>query len=305
MKFENIRVMNFENALRGMRNPKDSWHLSDSMYGLKKAGEAREICGDVAMKWAKWDGYNFGTEEFDDSADHYDQLLFKHGILNKSEDNCCVEYAFIGPKDMELAQKLIKGGSEHRKFLRQIFITVDITAPLYWWKEFDTYKVGTTANSTSTMHTIEKKPITLDCFETGDMCGIAELDCEWGEVINNYNGEVSKNKELDKYISWCYDDANSMTCEFINFLEDLRKKYLLTKDKRYWKELIRWLPESWLQTRTVTLTYENVFAMRHQRKGHKLVEWSLPTIDTDSEVFKSFIQFTDALPYVDMLFKNK
>ena len=303
MKFENINVMNFENALRGMRNPKDSWHLIDSKYGIAKDGIAKGICGDVAAAWAQSEGHRFDTPGFDESASaHYSRLL-KEGILRESPTEDIVEYAFIGPKDMDLAQRLIKGGSEHRKFLRQIFVSVDITAPLYWWKEFDTYKVGTTANSTSTMHTIQKKPITLDCFETGDMCGIADLDCEWGETINNHNGTVAKDNDFDNYISWCYDDADTMTCEFINFLEDLRKKYLLTKDKRYWKELIRWLPESWLQTRTVTMTYENIYAMRHQRGHHKLVEWSLrEEIDTDSDVYKSFMQFADSLPYVNDLF---
>lgn len=132
MKFENIRVMNFENALRGMRNPKNSWHLSDSKYGLEKASIAHSICSDVAMVWAKENGHIFGTLSFDKAADTYDKILLKNGILQKSDDEKYVEYAFIGPKDMRLAQKLIKGGSEHRKFLRQIFVTVDITAPLYW-----------------------------------------------------------------------------------------------------------------------------------------------------------------------------
>ena len=118
MKFEHTQVFNFEGALRGMRNPKNSWDKSDSYYQLS--------CVDVPTNY------------------------------------------IIGEKDMKLAQQLIKAGSEHRKFLRQIFVSVDITAPLYWYKEFDTYKVGTTANSTSTMHKITSKEITLDCFEIGD-----------------------------------------------------------------------------------------------------------------------------------------
>ena len=114
MKFENTAVMNFEGALRGMRNPMNSWAKSDSNW-------------------------------------HPEQPFF-----------------VIGPNDMDLCRRLINGGSEHRKFLRQIMVSVDITAPLYWWKEFDTYKVGTTANSTSTMHKLASTPITLECFETGD-----------------------------------------------------------------------------------------------------------------------------------------
>lgn len=132
MKFENIRVMNFENALRGMRNPKDSWHLSDSKYGLDKYNAAMSVCCDISADWAKFHGLNINSEEFDIKADEHYKALMKNGIIHKSENENFVEYAFIGPKDMRLARGLIKGGSEHRKFLRQIFVTVDITAPLYW-----------------------------------------------------------------------------------------------------------------------------------------------------------------------------
>lgn len=181
-------------------------------------------------------------------------------------NNCCTY--IVGENDMNLAQKLIKGGSEHRKFLRQIFVSVDITAPLYWWKEFDTYKVGTTANSTSTMHKLAETPITMDCFETDDM----ETNLMWSSS-NNFPWSIT---------------ATAQT--FINALEDLRKKYLETKDKKYWKELVRWLPESWLQTRTVTMSYENLLNMYYQRKNHKLTEWS-----------ESFIKWVETLPYAKEL----
>lgn len=170
----------------------------------------------------------------------------------------------IGEKDMKLAQQLIKAGSEHRKFLRQIFVSVDITAPLYWYKEFDTYKVGTTANSTSTMHKITSKEITLDCFEIGDYSpSLVLID----ETLLEANVKLH-----------------------IDFLEQLRLLFLQTKDKRYWKELIRWLPESWLQTRTITLNYENILSIIHQRKNHKLDEWS-----------KDFINWAKSLPYAKEL----
>lgn len=173
----------------------------------------------------------------------------------------------IGDKDMKLAQSLIKGGSEHRKFLRQIMVCVDITAPLYWFKEFDTYKVGTTANSTSTMHKIASKPITLDCFE-----------------ICDYNADTL-NGNVRTYIER----------GLIPLLEDLRQKFNDTGDKKYWKELIRWLPESWLQTRTVTMNYENLLSMVHQRKNHKLVEWS-----------EHFIEWARSLPYAkDLIFYSE
>ena len=174
----------------------------------------------------------------------------------------------IGENDLNLAQRLIKGGSEHRKFLRQIMVSVDITAPLYWWKEFDTYKVGTTANSTSTMHKIQSQPITLDCFEIDDLSENLMWTCEYD-------------------LPW---GIQSTIKPFIQSLEDLRKMYLKTKDKRYWKELIRWLPASWLQTRTITMNYENIRNMYFQRKNHKLTEWS-----------KSFIEWVESLPYAKEL----
>ena len=172
---------------------------------------------------------------------------------------------FLGKKDIELAQRLIKAGEPHRKFLRQIFVSVDITAPLYWWKEFDTYKVGTVANSTSTMHKLASTPITKDCFEMDDFRDIAIRDRDY---VSDY---------------WY---------SIIRVLEDLRQWYNITKDKRYWKELIRLLPESWLQKRTITMNYENIFNMIKYRREHKLTEWS-----------KSFIDWAKSLPYAgEMLF---
>lgn len=171
----------------------------------------------------------------------------------------------IGPNDLGLCQRLIRAGSEHRKFMRQIMVSVDITAPLYWWKEFDTYKVGTVANSTSTMHKLASTPIDLSCFEVDDYDdSLMYGDKRLGDV-------------LDKHIE---------------FLEEMRQTYLETKDKKYWKELIRWLPSSWNQTRTVTMTYENLLAMcsKGQRRFHKLTEWSV-----------AFIEWARTLPYAQEL----
>lgn len=263
MKFEHIRVMNFENAFRGMRHPKESYHLSDSEFGLHNINN---IEGDYNV------GHNW-TEflEGEEKEVEIDEWLIKNGVLYRDDDY--IEYAFLGPNDLRLAQQLIRGGSEHRKFMRQIFVSVDITAPLYWWKEFDTYKVGTVANSTSTMHKIHSKPIDITCFETDD--------------YDNSLGLI--------------DDINigiRVDC-FIDDLEQLRQKYLDTKDVKYWKELIRWLPESWLQTRTITMNYENLLAMcsKGQRRFHKLNEWS----GIHSEVEESFIQFARSLPYAQEL----
>ena len=273
MKFENIRVMNFENALRGMRNPKNSWHLSDSEFGIGLMDWLGDISEEMADKYIseykiEWNDHLFKTVS---------EKMLNHIITYINGDYC--EYAAIGPKDMKLAQALIKGGPEHRKFLRQIFVSVDITAPLYWWKEFDTYKVGTVANSTSTMHKITSKPITMDCFEIDDYV-------DYNEFLPDFLGEEGLSA----------DDCESRIVQFIDFLEGLRQKYLDTKDIRFWKELIRWLPESWLQTRTVTMNYENLLAIcsKSQRRFHKLTEWS-----GDGECFEhpSFIKFARSLPY--------
>lgn len=228
MKFENTEVWGYKHALRGMRNPKNSWDKSDSTF-------------------------------------------------NKDEE------IYIGKNDMKLAQTLIKAGSEHRKFMRQIFVSVDITAPLYWWKEFDTYKVGTTANSTSTMHKLATTPITKDCFEMDDY----EEYCTFHSDFLGEDGLSADDCESIIFYQW------------IPFLEGLRQKYLETKDKKYWKELIRWLPESWLQTRTVTMTYENLLAMcsKGQRRFHKLNEWS----GQDNHNVPNFISWARTLPYAQEL----
>ena len=163
----------------------------------------------------------------------------------------------IGENDLMLAMKLINAGSEHRKFLRQIYVSVDITAPLYWWKEFDTYKVGTVANSCSTMHKIHAKEFTLDDFS---------------------------HEHLD-YISLGY------LYKLIDHLNYVREDYLETKSKDKWWQIIQLLPSSYNQTRTVTMTYENIYTMRQQRKGHKLDEWSI-----------DFFNWSDELPHLKELF---
>lgn len=297
MKFENVRVMNFENAFRGVRNPKESYHLIDSFFDM--ITEYSEDDYEVAAKWgelAKPEYYGEAFGDFEDERialeDKYDQWLISNGILHNSKSGDIMEVAFIGPKDMKLAQTLIKAGPEHRKFMRQIFVSVDITAPLYWWKEFDTYKVGTVANSTSTMHKMASKEITMDLFETDDMSDLFEVD-------NDNNISKISIEDVNFCTVYNYDDASNFPHEIITFLEDLRQKYLKTKDTRYWKELIRWLPDGWLQTRTVTMNYENLLAMcsKGQRRFHKLNEWS----GIHTEVEECFIQFARTLPYAKEL----
>ena len=201
---------------------------------------------------------------------------------DKSDSYFTATTNIIGAKDMQLAQKLIKAGPEHRKFLRQIFVSVDITAPLYWWKQADTYKVATVANSTSTMHKLASQPITLDCFETDDM-----------------QHDLVYYSETDLYYTERKNTAGMLADFIIEQLEFLRQKYLETKDKRYWKQLVRWLPEGWLQTRTWTGTYETIRAMCSpgQRRYHKLNEWS----GQDDPNQENFIAWARKLPYAKQL----
>ena len=184
IKLTNFNVYNLENAIRGARNPMNSWDKMDSSY---------------------------------DQSGNY----------------------ILGSNDLQLASKLCAAGSDHRKFVRQILVSVDICAPLYWWKEFDTYKVGTTANSTSTMHKIHSKPIELDDFS---------------------------HDRLDA-------DSRRLLQEFVDSIESIRRVYLQSKDKSEWYKLIQLLPSSYNQLRTCTMSYENLINMYAARKSHKLYEW--------------------------------
>ncbi len=184
LKIEHIHVMNLENAIRGARNPMNSWEKSDSYYNEK---------GDY----------------------------------------------ILGSNDFSLAVRLCRAGTDHRKYLRQVFVSMDITAPLYWWKEFDTYKIGTTANSTSTMHKIHSKPFEISDFSTDHLA----------------------------------EEAKLVFCHLMEELETLRLKFLETNDKNYWYSIIQLLPSGYNQMRTVTLNYENLINIYNARKNHKLMEW--------------------------------
>lgn len=244
MKFGRTEVYGFEKALIGMRNPKNSWGKNDSK---------EYIC--------------YGVLENPENYKAFKNE--KHNFCRYIEnDALCV---VIDENDMKLAQTLIKAGSEHRKFMRQIFVSVDITAPLYWWKEMDQYRINVTTNSTSTMHRLTSSPITLDCFETDDY---------------DRNLSLADNPKDDDRL----DNISTFEEDIIYVLENIRQKYLETKDKRYWKELVRWLPESWLQKRTITMNYENVRNMYFQRRTHKLTEWS-----------ESFCKWVETLPYAEEL----
>lgn len=271
MKFRHTAVYNFENAIRGMRNPKNSWAKSDSRFGICDVTDATQFEQDDN----KSRGWIYGNP---DTLAWITELHYPYA-----------HFAYIGENDMKLAQTLIKAGSEHRKFMRQIFVSVDITAPLYWWKEFDTYKVGTVANSTSTMHKLTDAPITKECFEIDDYDKLEDNYC--AILTGGVTAEHPIKTINYSHATWC--DT------LIVYLNYLREKYLETKDKKYWKELIRWLPESWLQTRTVTLTYENLLAMcsKGQRRFHKLNEWS----GVDKPALLNFISWARRLPYAQEL----
>ena len=184
IQVERISVMNFENAIRGARNPMNSWDRSDSYY---------------------------------DADGRY----------------------VLGENDLSLAKRLARAGSDHRKYLRQIFVSMDITAPLYWWKEFDTYKVATVANSTSTMHKIHSKPFTREDFSSDRMT----------------------------------EGALSVLDGVIDYLEKTRLAYVESKERALWDDMIQLLPSSYNQMRTVTMNYETLINIYYARKNHKLPEW--------------------------------
>lgn len=173
----------------------------------------------------------------------------------------------LGPNDLRLAQNLIKAGPDHRKFMRQILVSVDITAPLYWWKEFDTYKVGTVANSCSTMHKIHAKEFTFDDFSHEHLYDGAYYD----EPFNGYE----------------------LLYHTINTLNYYRNEFIKTKDKKYWWQLIQLLPSSYNQKRTVTLNYETLRNIYNSRRNHKLDEWSI-----------GFMEWINTLPYSEELIKH-
>ena len=416
MKFEHTEVWGFEHALRGMRNPMNSWDRSDSHFDCNET--------------------------------------FCNVCANNDKNPCGHHALYIGENDLKLAQKLIRAGSEHRKFMRQILVSVDITAPMFWWKETDTYKIGVTANSTSTMHKLMSEEFTPDMFELSELRGykryikqkvevphndevwkqypfgnlyeisnygrvkrkayltsnnhrLPEIILKWqysndgyayvavntdktdgklknrrvhvlvaetfinnennlpfvnhidGNKLNNsvenlewvthkqncehrtnnllqpqktytYTGKLSKEQReeilfrlntesisrrqlakeygvshttINSLANGEYDYGEHYTNEYDDFLKLidklnlLRDEYLVTHDKEVWKSLIIMLPESWLQTRTITLNYENLYSMVRQRANHKLNEWS----GIDNPELPNFIAWARTLPYAQEL----
>ena len=216
---ENEEIVGWESAIRGMRNPMNSWDKSDSWYG----------CG----------------SEFDDHLEPEDCDM----------DNCKNCHFCIGKNDLDLMKRLAKAGTDHRKFMRMIVVYVDVTSPLYWWKEFDTYKVGTVRNSCSTMHKITEKEFTLDDFS-------------------------------HEHLS---DDSIKLLKDIVFILNFHREKYLETKDKNYWWQLIQLLPSSYNERATLMLNYEVLANMYHSRKNHKLDEWHI------------FCDWIETLPHSELI----
>ena len=216
---EDEEIVGWESAIIGMRNPMNSWDKSDSWYG----------CG----------------SEFDDHLEPEDCDM----------DNCKNCHFCIGKNDLDLMKRLAKAGTDHRKFMRMIVVYVDVTSPLYWWKEFDTYKVGTVRNSCSTMHKITEKEFTLDDFS-------------------------------HEHLS---DDSIKLLKDIVFILNFHREKYLETKDKNYWWQLIQLLPSSYNQRATLMLNYEVLTNIYHSRKNHKLDEWHI------------FCDWIETLPYSELI----
>ena len=223
IKIENTEVVGWEAAIRGMRNPMNSWEKSDS-YSL-------DLC---------------------DKEEHV------FGFL-------------IGPNDENLMKSLCKSGTDHRKFMRMIVVYVDITAPLYWWKEFDTYKVGTVANSCSTMHKIHEKEFTMDDFS------FENLSYEY-RCVDTLG--YTDSSDISPYV------LGELICEMLNIY---RKKYIETKEKTYWWQMIQLLPTSYNQRRTIMLNYEVLANIYKSRKNHKLDEWH------------TFCDWIETLPYSEII----
>lgn len=269
MQFDNTRTFNWEGAFHGMRAPLESWAKSDSMFGLAPMESTYDL--EMLNTWRDKeysDGFNTEQERTAYNAEKI-SWIDNNGILRC--DNNCMEFAFLGPADLDLAQRLIKAGPEHRKFLRQIFVSAYISLPLSIWKQLDTYKIGTVTNSTSTMHKIQSKPLTRESFE------IEQIPYKEQEEMEQRDG------------IYCAGELSDLLDETIQTCEDLRRAFNQTKDKRYWRKLIELLPESYLQAREYTLNYEVLRSIVHQRKGHKLGEW------------QKFIHWVHTLPYAEEL----
>ena len=247
IKIENVEICGWGPAIRGMRNPMNSWEKSDSGWD--------EHVPPLSLR---------------DKVD-WDEYAKKYEIVQYDDEG---EFA-IGPNDKDLMERLAKGGPVHAKYRRMIAVYVDILAPLYWWKEFDTYKVGTVANSCSTMHKIHAKEFTLEDFSTEHLIDDPLQAFSLCDPSGNFTGFDMSSKEIIQFL-----------CNILNYY---RKKYLETKDKKYWWQMIQLLPSSYNQKRTVMLNYEVLANIYKFRRNHKLDEWN------------EFCAWIEGLPYSELI----
>ena len=245
LKIENTEVMGWEHAIRGMRNPKNSWEKSDSNWRYIAPAQREN-----------------------------------HILASYSDDS---EF-WIGPNDADLMNRLRNAGTDHRKFMRMITVYLDITAPLYWWKEFDTYKVGTVANSCSTMHKIADKEFTLADFSC------EHLDRE--PYHRNWIESVIVDEDITSPHKVWMTPFDVLRCT-IEMLNAYRESYLETKDKQDWWQMIQLLPSSYNQKRTVMLNYEVLANIYKSRRNHKLDEWH------------TFCDWIESLPYSELITGEK
>lgn len=255
LKIEKTEVVGWEAAIRGMRNPMNSWEQSDSGRCLTH-GPAH--CSDCA---------------------------YADAGCNASETDLDTRY-IIGPNDHSLMEKLRAAGTDHRKFMRMIIVYMDITAPLYWWKEFDTYKVGTVANSCSTMHKIAAKEFTLEDFSCDHLLDEESLPPYEERADIDHCEPLAA---IDVNGQWCYYTPKTflnMTCHVLNHF---RRLYLKSKDKKYWWQMIQLLQSSYNQKRTVMLSYEVLANIYKSRRHHKLDEWH------------TFCDWIESLPYSELI----
>jgi len=277
IKIENVSIVGWEPAIRGARNPMNSWEKSDSLFDIHERDSCNHENGDYYVEDA---GRNIVNK-----------------IADVPDDITIGDVTFwIGPNDLKLLTNLAKAGSDEAKFRRMIVVYVDITAPMYWWKEADTYKVGTVRNSCSTMHKIHAKEFTLEDFSTEHLINTLRLEDddaanEYGLLVSDIcNKDAWDNLSVDDQIKLneCLD-GRGMLQAVIYILNEYRDAYLKTKDKRFWWQMIQLLPSSYNQRATLMLNYEVLANMYHARKNHKLDEW------------REFCKWIETLPYAKEL----
>ena len=286
IKIENVSTVGWEPAIRGARNPMNSWEKSDSLFFSIRSLVVESLDGEIIFyndEFGNWIYYGADKRKplYSWTMDNRTGQLF-HENLNKLT---CSDVPVIGPNDLKLLSNLAKAGSDEAKFRRMIVVYLDVTAPMYWWKEADTYKVGTVRDSCSTMHKIHAKEFTLEDFSTEHLIDITEMN-SMSENRPSLIVDFSDEKHPDAKYEECPLGDLVTTIYMLNRVRDL---YLKTKDKKYWWQMIQLLPSSYNQRATLMLNYEVLANMYHARKNHKLDEW------------REFCKWIKTLPYAKEL----